>query len=399
MKKLYTLVLGLLIFGCSTPQKEETSENIKENTSVSFKGESPYLFTDQNGTTYLSWTESTDSINKLQFASYKSGQWSDPQIIASGSDWFVNWADYPVIATKNGQNFMAHFLAKSSEGTYSYDVTVKHSTNGAEDWQEPYVLHDDGKAAEHGFVTMVPYGENFFVTWLDGRNTVSDDTTTHTGHGGAGPMTIRAAIVSPQGEKINEWELDSKVCDCCQTTAVITDNGPVVAYRDRSDDEIRDMSVVRWVDNQWTAPETLHEDGWKIAGCPVNGPRLSAAGNTIAAAWFSAAEGIAEVKVKFSKDGGASFGNAVKVSKDAPIGRVDIEMLDETTALVSWMEGSDIVAAKVKDTGKIVEEMTIASSSQSRSSGFPQMTKSGDTVIFAWTNSDDKVINTAIYNL
>lgn len=385
MRTLMTLALSLLIAACSTPQNEETS-------SVSFTGEAPYLFTDNAGTTYLSWTEAGESENQLKFSTYNKGKWSEPQIIAKGSNWFVNWADYPVIVTKNGTNFMSHFLAKSSEGTYSYDVTVKHSTNSGKDWSEAYVLHDDGKSAEHGFVTMVPYGENFFVTWLDGRNTVTGDTTSHAGHGGGGPMTLRAAIVSPQGEKINEWELDSKVCDCCQTTAVITDNGPVVAYRDRSDDEIRDMSVVRWVDNQWTAPQTLHEDGWKIAGCPVNGPRLSAAGNTIAAAWFSAAEGVAEVKVKFSKDGGASFGNAIKVSKDAPIGRVDIEMLDKNTALVSWMEGSDIVAAKVKDSGEIVEQMTVASSSQSRSSGFPQLTKNNNQLIFAWTDSEKQEI-------
>jgi len=392
MRTLMILAIGLLIAACSTPQNEET-------TSATFTGEAPYLFTDNVGTTYLSWTEAGESENQLKFSTYNKGQWSDPQIIAKGSNWFVNWADYPVIVTKNGKNFISHYLAKSSEGTYSYDVTVKHSTNAAKDWSEPYVLHDDGKPAEHGFVSMVPYGENFFVTWLDGRNTVSDDTTTHTGHGGGGPMTLRAAIVSPQGEKINEWELDNKVCDCCQTTAVITDNGPIVAYRDRSDEEIRDMSLVRLVDNQWTAPVPLHEDGWKIAGCPVNGPRLSAAGNAVAAAWFTAANGNAEVKVKFSYDGGATFGNVIKVSKEAPIGRVDVEMLDETTALVSWMEGSDIVAAKVTDTGEILEQMTIASSSQSRSSGFPQLTKNNDQLIFAWTDSEAGEIKTKIVNL
>ena len=60
-------------------------------------------------------------------------------------------------------------------------------------------------------------------------------------------MTLRAAFIDKKGNKINEWELDGRVCDCCQTTAAITNDGPVVVYRDRSDDEVRDMSIVRYV--------------------------------------------------------------------------------------------------------------------------------------------------------
>ena len=44
-------------------------------------------------------------------------------------------------------------------------------------------------------------------------------------------------------------ELDPKVCDCCQTAAAVTDDGPVVVYRNRSDQELRDISAIsppRW---------------------------------------------------------------------------------------------------------------------------------------------------------
>ncbi|MBK7651802.1 MAG: hypothetical protein IPJ20_15225 [Flammeovirgaceae bacterium] len=94
-----------------------------------------------------------------------------------------------------------------------------------------------------------------------------------------------------------------------QTTAAITSNGPVVVYRDRSDEEIRDMSIVRLINDEWTKPQAVHEDHWKIAGCPVNGPRISNYENTLAVTWFTAASDSAQVNVSFSSDGGTSFIN------------------------------------------------------------------------------------------
>jgi len=72
----------------------------------------------------------------------------------------------------------------------------------------------------------------------------------------------------------------------------------------------------------------------------------------------------------------------------------DIIMLDEKTALVSWMEGAVLKAAKVHTDGTKEPSIIIASSSASRSSGFPQMTKSGNTIIFAWTDDKLKKIST-----
>ena len=70
-------------------------------------------------------------------------------------------------------------------------------------------------------------------------------------------------------------------------------------------------------------------------------------------------------------------------------------MLDEKTAMVSWMEGSAIKAVKVHADGTKEPSVIIASSSESRSSGFPQMTKSGNKLFFAWTDEKDKTIKAA----
>ena len=81
------------------------------------------------------------------------------------------------------------------------------------------------------------------------------------------------------------------------------------------------------------------------------------------------------------------------------MGRVDIVLLDDKTAMVSWMEGSLIKAAKVYNTGQKDPPIIIAHSSDARSSGFPQMTKSGDQLFFAWTDSKEKTIKMARLSL
>ena len=354
----------------------------------------PYLFTDKNGIVYLSWIEKDSFNSTLKYSSLHNEKWSEPAVIASGNDWFVNWADYPVIATDGSNNLVSHFLQKSEKGTYTYDVKLTTSNDQGKSWSAPAILHDDGKKAEHGFVSIVPYGENYFISWLDGRNAAMEGGEGH--HGGHhGQMTIRAAIVDKSGKKINEWELDNRVCDCCQTSAAITDNGPVVVYRDRSDSEIRDISIVRFVNGQWTAPKTIFADNWKIEGCPVNGPRIAATGNNVAVAWFSSSDKNAQVNVAFSKDGGATFSDPVKVNDDKTIGRVDIEWINEKVAMITWMEGAAVKAAKVYNDGKKDSSFIVASTSESRSSGFPQMTRSDKAMIFAWTDDKKKTIRLA----
>lgn len=403
MRNLVIPFLILLTTACGEKSgRTELSEaNVSSQSSPAAppSGE-PHLFTDDAGTTYLSWIEKNDSVNLFKFSKWNNSGWSEPSVIASGDNWFVNWADYPMIASNGKGDFIAHVLDKSGEGTYAYDVKVFMSADEGASWSEGFTLHEDGKQAEHGFVSLLPYDGNFFVAWLDGRNTVTEgmeNMAAHEGHHGA--MSLRAAIVDTNGTKVSEWELDNRTCDCCQTTAVMTTNGPVVVYRDRSDEEIRDIAVTRLIDKEWTKPEVVYTDNWKIQGCPVNGPRAAAAGNNMVIAWFAAPEGVQQVNVVFSGDGGATFGKPVRVDDGKPVGRVDVAILDAKSAVVSWMEGATVKAVRVYADGTKETPVVVGSSTESRSGGFPQMTKSGDQLIFAWTDDQEERVKVASLSL
>lgn len=393
-----SLVLGMLAACDTATNATSKTLTIDTLTSPADTGSvTPYLYAYDNKGIYLSWIEKKEGNNYLKYAAYNNGNWTPAATIHSGNNWFVNWADYPLFVANDKGHMLSHYLEKSATGTYTYDIKMLASADNGKQWSPAFLLHDDGKQAEHGFVSMVPYGEHFFVSWLDGRNTAMPEGMDHQSHDGhsMGAMTLRAAIVDISGKKINEWELDDRVCDCCQTNAAITNEGPVVVYRDRSEDELRDISIVRYVNGKWTEPQVIHADNWNIKGCPVNGPRITARGKDVAVAWFTGAGGQPQVQMVFSADGGATFGVPVRIDEGKSIGRVDVEWLNDEQALVSWMEGADIRIARVNSKGQKEASITIASSSSARSSGFPQMAKSGNNVYFAWVDDDIKKVKMA----
>jgi hypothetical protein len=329
----------------------------------------------------------------LQFALWRDDLWSESVTVTSGSGWFVNWADFPSVVPIDERTWAAHWLEQRPGNVFAYDVRLAVTRDAGANWSEPISPHDDGTPTEHGFVSML--GENGMVQalWLDGRQTAGAP-----GHQGghsaaAGAMTLRTTTIDDHGRRIGpDLELDGRVCDCCQTDVARTSEGLIAVFRDRSEGEQRDIAVVRLVDGKWSAPVPLHPDGWKIDACPVNGPAVDARGARVAVAWFTAPDR-PHVRVAFSDDSGKSFSPPVEVASGDVIGRVDVVMLDDGRAVVSWLrrsgQGAEIVARPYDPRGAAGSEVVIASATVQRSSGFPQMLGAGDQLLFAWTDSSD----------
>jgi hypothetical protein len=97
------------------------------------------------------------------------------------------------------------------------------------------------------------------------------------------------------------------------------------------------------------------------------------------------------VKVAFSDDAGETFGQPVAVDDGNPAGRVDVLLLDDGGALVCWLEkapeGGAVRVRRVRPDGKLDEAITVAPSGTARSSGFPQMARTGGELVFAWTGA------------
>lgn len=345
----------------------------------------PHLVTGDAGIA-LSWlVHRDDGSHSLQFAVLSSSGWSPVHTIHEGDQFFANWADRPSVLPLADGTWVAHWLEKSGPDTYAYDVHLAHSADG-EEWSEALTPHDDGTRTEHGFVSLLADGnDGVLAVWLDGRETAGKP------HEEA-EMTLRAARWSPAG-LTDQALLDARTCDCCPTTAVVTDRGVLVAYRDRGDDETRDISLVRLENGNWTAPRPLHEDGWIIQGCPVNGPVLAARDNLVAAAWYTEAGG-QRVNVALSENSGDSFGPAFRVDDGHPAGRADVVLLDDGDAFVVWLESpaagdAEIRGRRVRRNGRVDPSFAITTTDGSRGSGYPQLVYRDGTATVAWTRVDE----------
>lgn len=206
-------------------------------------------------------------------------------------------------------------------------------------------------------------------------------------------MSVRAAVFDPAGTQISETLVDGRVCECCPTTAAVTAEGPIAAFRDRSEGEVRDIYVSRFRNGAWSEPVAVHDDGWKIPACPVNGPMLSARGRDVAIAWFTVAENQGRAFAAFSTDAGRTFGAPIRIDDEGTLGRVDVELLDAGNAIVSWIEfaggRAQFRARRIDPSGRRSPAVTVAGIEGSRASGYPRVARHGDELVFAWTENTE----------
>jgi hypothetical protein len=344
----------------------------------------------------MSWLEQEPGGgHALHFAMLTDTGWTDRQTVARGDDWFVNWADFPSLIALEDGTLAAHWLAVSGREKYAYGIRLAFSRDGGASWSAPTIVHDDDTPTEHGFVSLLAWGPaEVMAVWLDGRNFAPHADGSGRVIPPSDEMALRFAIFDHDGRSREAGVLDERVCDCCQTAAIVVPDGALVAYRDRSPAEVRDIGIVSRGRAGWGQPRALHADGWTIPGCPVNGPVLSAAGDRVATAWFTGARDTMAVNVAFSSDFGASFGPPVRVDDGASLGRVGVVQLPGGTAVVSWLKPeadglASVCVREISPSGQRGPLQVVDVSRADRSSGFPRLARAGDRLVLAWTQPGD----------
>ncbi len=117
MKKLTLYLLLLFIFSCSSKDVV-----IEEVSFLYDKSNAQPSLVSNNGDLSLTWISSDQDMNaNLNFRQFIDDKWTDTKRFANGSDWFINWADFPTHAI-SGDRILTSYLKKSASGTYTYDV-------------------------------------------------------------------------------------------------------------------------------------------------------------------------------------------------------------------------------------------------------------------------------------
>jgi hypothetical protein len=363
------------------------------------------------GGALCSWVEPDEEARdgapalRLRYARFSDGAWEAARTAYGAPNLLANWADTPGIVTVSDEWMIAHALVTRPEGRHAYDVQLIVTLSGGMRWSPIWRLHSDNTAAEHGFVSCVPLppGETGEATacwafWLDGRAMAGDhdhgaDAHNHAAHAhdqaGHGDMMLRAALISREAVT-GDMPLDPRVCECCPTGAAMTERGPIVVYRDRAADETRDVYIVRRERGAWTQPAPVHADGWVIAGCPVSGPAVAAKGHNVCVAWYTGAGATERVLAAFSGDGGATFTPPLTIDDSLPMGRVDVALLDDGSAMVCWLDTREtrgaVMLRRLRPGGPPGEPLEVAPTGLDRDAGFPRIARAGDSLIVAWVD-------------
>ena len=385
MLYILAFVVAIAAASCGTPSPAEWTVDVGglESPAGAHSSE-PQLAVSDRGV-LVSWIEHAGETIALKFAERTSSGWTQPMTAASGNDWFLSYADVPSVMRKANGTLVAQWLRNTDVKVEGYDLLLSYSTDNGKTWAQPFAPHHDGTRFQHGFASFMNLPDDGLgVIWLDGRNSEFFDNDP-----ASGTMTLRYAVFDAQWKQTVDTEIDHNVCECCSTDAAVTADGPLVVYRNHTDKEIRDIATSRLVNGKWTTEAIVHNDNWELYACPVNGPAVSTRGQQAAVAWFTVKNDLGQAFAAFSSDGGTTWGTPIRLDDGGSLGRVDVELLDDGTAVASWVEyrkeSSELRLRLINPAGERSAPVTVASVGGSRAAGFPRMARRGDELVFAWS--------------
>ena len=181
------------------------------------------------------------------------------------------------------------------------------------------------------------------LAWISYRqympeNGASDDALTEirTARSDDGGATFGPAVL-----------VDDRSCECCRTSLALgTDGTLYLAWRDQTPQDaggapVRNIVLAKSTDrgDTWSTPAAIHDDGWRVAGCPESGPEIVVdSSGRLRAAWFTGKEDGPGVYYAVSEDGGATFSDPITVATDDyfPHANVRIDLDAEDNVWVAW---------------------------------------------------------------
>jgi hypothetical protein len=382
----------LLILAAALPAPRSHAAAVTEFPAPAADTGESSLVTGPDGTSYLTYNgpSSVAGERALWLATLAPGAttWSEPRAIVSTPQLMENWADFAsLVVGTDGQLWAQWFQRRAGEDAPGYDGWVARSRDGGATWTAPAPLG-------HEFVSLAPLsGGRVLAVWLENPDQAG---AAHGAH--AEKMRLKSRLLARDGTTLQDWVVDPDVCTCCQTSlARLGGDRVVVAYRGHTPGEIRDNHLAFFNQSIWGPPRLLHADGWKIPACPVNGPAADARGEALAVAWFTAANGVARVQAKVSRDGGITFSPALALDLGRPIGRLDLVQLADGSSLVSWLEArseanaAGLYVRRLFPDGGLSAPLLVAQTSAVRASGFARMAArtegDGLTALITWTDA------------
>ncbi len=409
--KYFVFIMTLLSVSSFAAHATDFAAPIRLVFDSTLSGAQPAVAAEPGKGFVISWQETEGDKSTLHWLTTDSkGLKTGRGVVASGSNWFVNWADTPSITVLDNGDWVAFWLQRVSvDSPKGYHIHLVRSEDRGETWSAPITPHSDKTATQHGFVSMIPDGDDrVLVAWLDDRLSAApvDDAGAHSEHDhSSSAMTLRSAVVTRGGNILEETIIDDRTCSCCQTDMIRVNSQSVIVYRDRTHNEIRDISISNRVGSLWGKPEAVNNDGWVIDGCPVNGPTLSTNGEKLLVFWPTMVDETIQLRAQLrdiSKREAIIKTHFLDLPM-VPSGRVDSAEWGNGF-LVTWIsrarERPAVEYAIIDADGGITLGSPISQPElRGRATGFPKIASDGLTALVVWPESENgkPVIGAALF--
>jgi hypothetical protein len=260
------------------------------------------------------------------------------------------------------------------------------STDGGRRWSAPLSVTDAAVFGAYNFHALyaAPDGA-LYAAWLDGRDGKSATYVTRSVDGGRTWAANRR--VSP-GES----------CPCCRTAIATAPDGALyVAWRAVLPGGVRDVVVARSADGgaTWGAPVRVHADDWVFDACPHAGPSMQVdSAGAVHVAWWTGKEGAAGVFYARSADGARSFAApvALGVARHSRPAHVQLALAPGGIVAAAWDDGTlrvPQVKLRVSRDGGASFAAALPVSEAGRAATFPVLAAAGRRVTVAWTEQSE----------
>jgi hypothetical protein len=300
------LLLSLVfICGCSRFAADASRAATFQPVQISAPGvdaAEPVTVTAPNGGFYVAWVDhNANSQSDVMLARF------DQDGAASGSAVRVNqtegvataWrGDPPSVAVRDRSVYVLWTARVEVDGKKGTDLYLSTSHDEGKTFNAAVKVNDDKLPGAHGMHSLAVANDGrIYVAWLDERNIQTPKPSRHAG--GHHMESNRELFVASSTDGGKTFSANRKVaenaCPCCKTALAVSADGTLYAsWRQVLPGNFRHIAVASSTDGgvKFSSPVIVSDDKWKLQGCPVSGPSLSADANgTLKVVWYAAGEG------------------------------------------------------------------------------------------------------------
>ncbi|WP_341841327.1 sialidase family protein [Chitinophaga caseinilytica] len=275
----------------------------------------------------------------------------------------------PKIVFRKNREAIAMFGTRNPDprNKYAGKVWYVRSSDGGKNWQPAVPLVTDTAGYDQRYFDMSPLPDGNVACVW------LDNRKDH-------PLEGSTLFIATSGQQGFERPrpLVQTVCQCCRTSLYTDPQGGLhVAFRDIIHDTIRDMVHMYSKDGgaTFTQPVRISADNWAVNGCPHTGPTMTSNRSGLHFAWFTMGGGQGVFYGK-SINNGISFSSRESISAKPTAKHPQLVSASNGDLLLAWDEPSDTTTNRIGFVHKSPEGKTLSTgylTGEGEQSVFPVM--------------------------